>query len=83
MENSIAASAPQSSVQRGAWRSIVKTFMEQEGERLNKELNEIEAKLVHIKNKPFRYFQVIRDLENKIFSNRKYFETRKRNKKTN
>ena len=43
--------------------------VEQEGERLNKELNEIEGKLVHIKDKPLRYFQVIRDLENKLFSN--------------
>ena len=42
--------------------------VEQEGERLNKVLNEIENKLVQIKNKPTRYFQMIRDLENKILS---------------
>ena len=39
--------------------------VEQEGERLNKVLNEIENKLVHITNKPTRYFQMIRDLRTK------------------
>ena len=57
--------------------------VEQEGERLNKVLNEIETKLIHIKDKPTRYFQLIRDLENKIFSDRSLFETRKRRQQIN
>ena len=48
--------------------------VEQEGERLNKVLNDIENKLVQIKNKPTRYFQMIRDLKNKILSDDTYFE---------
>ena len=52
--------------------------VEQEGERLNKVLNEIENKLVHITNKPTRYFQMIRDLENKILSDHTYFEKQSR-----
>ena len=31
----------------------------------DKELNEIENKLIHVKEKPLRYFQLIRDLEKK------------------
>ena len=55
--------------------------VEQEGERLNKVLNEIENKLVQIKNKPTRYFQMIRDLENKILSDHTYFEKQPRRRK--
>ena len=55
--------------------------VEQEGERLNKVLNEIETKLVHITNKPARYFQMIRDLENKILSDQTYFEKHPRRRK--
>ena len=55
--------------------------VEQEGERLNKVLNEIENKLVQIKNKPTRYFQMIRDLENKILSDHTYFEKKSRSLK--
>ena len=54
--------------------------VEQEGERLNKELNELETKLIHIKDKPTRYFQLIRDLEN-FFCDRSFFETKKRKRK--
>ena len=49
--------------------------VEQEGERLNKQLNELEERLLHIKHKPTRYFQLIRDLENKNFSDKNNFQT--------
>ena len=52
--------------------------VEQEGERLMKELNELENKLTHIKHKPTRYFNLIRDWDNKVFCDRTYFETKKR-----
>ena len=55
--------------------------VEQEGERLNKQLNELEDNLLHIKHKPTRYFQLIRDMENKIFSNKKFFKDNARKRK--
>ena len=59
----------------------LKIHAEQEGERLNKELNELEDRLLHIKHKPTRYFQLIRDLENKIYSDKSTFQTNKRKRK--
>ena len=55
--------------------------VEQEGERLNKTLNELEDRLLHIKHKPTRYFQVIRDLENKHFNDNNHFKTNSRKRK--
>ena len=55
--------------------------VEQEGERLNKELNELEDRLLHIKHKPTRYFQLIQDLQNKIYRDKSTFETNKRKRK--
>ena len=55
--------------------------VEQEGERLNKQLNELEVGLVHIKDKPTKYFQLIRDYENKIFTDKSLFQTNKRKRK--
>ena len=52
--------------------------VEQEGERLMKDLNELENKQTHIKHKPTRYFNLIRDWDNKVFCDRTYFETKKR-----
>ena len=52
--------------------------VKQEGERLNKVLNDLESKLVHIKDKPTRYFQMIRDLENREFSDKTCFQSKKR-----
>ena len=57
--------------------------VEQEGERLNKQLNELEVGLVHIKDKPKKYFQLIRDYENKIFTDKSLFQTNKRKRKLN
>ena len=54
--------------------------VEQEGDRLNKILKEIETKLIHIKDKPTRYFQMIRDLENKTFCDQTYFQTKEEKK---
>ena len=41
-------------------------------------VNELESKVIHIKDKPTRYFQMIRDLENREYSDNTYFQTKKR-----
>ena len=60
---------------------LEQTQEKQAGEPLNKQLNEQEDRLKHIKHKPTRYFQMIRDYENTLYTDKSHFETKKRKRK--
>ena len=49
--------------------------LEQEGERLNKILNELETKYKNIKNKAYRYFKMKEDLENMNYISMEKFKS--------
>ena len=48
--------------------------VEQEGERVNKVLNEIETTLIHMKKKPLRYFLLLKTYENRLVTSRRNFQ---------
>ena len=51
--------------------------VEQEGERINKVLNEIETNLVHMKKKSLRYFILLKTYENRLMTIKKNFSPNK------
>ena len=48
--------------------------VEQEGERINKVLNEIETTLIHMKKKSLRYFILLKTYENRLMTSKKNFK---------
>ena len=50
--------------------------VEQEGERINKVLNEIETTLIHMKKKSLRYFILLKTYENRLMTSKKNFQSK-------
>ena len=74
------SSCPKTFTNNSNLRQHIKTDNKDKG-KLIEWLNEVEEKLVHIKDKPTKYFHLIRDYENKAFTYKSLFQTNKRKRK--